>query len=228
MREIVLDIETTGLSYQSGDKIIDIACVELLNFMPTGNILQKYINPEKIINQSAKEKHGITEEFLKEKNLFREIVPDFLKFIKDSPLIAHNGIMFDIPFLNYELKSNKLNIIKNPIIDTLIIARKKFPNSPANLDALCRRFDIDLSKRAKHGALIDAKLTAKVYLELKGGQQPNLVLDSKKEERNKEETKIFEKMSLKKDRKFLLSKEEELKHTEFLKKIKNPLWKQYS
>ena len=227
MRQVVLDIETTGLEYKEGHKIIEIACLELSNYLPTGKIYQTFINPERESSSSAKEKHGISDDFLKDKKLFKEIVPDFLKFVKDSTIVAHNGIVFDIPFLNYELRLNKLNIIKNPIIDTLILARKLFPGSPANLDALCRRFDIDLSVRKKHGALIDAKLLAKVYLELKGGQQPNLILESKEKKEKIEEVKIIKKKILK-DRKFVLSSEEIEKHKDFIKKIKSPIWNQYN
>ena len=227
MRQVVLDIETTGLEYKEGHKIIEIACLELSNYLPTGKIYQTFINPERESSSSAKEKHGISDDFLKDKKLFNEIVPDFLKFVKDSTIVAHNGIVFDIPFLNYELRFNKLNIIKNPIIDTLILARKLFPGSPANLDALCRRFDIDLSVRKKHGALIDARLLAKVYLELKGGQQPNLILESKEKKEKIEEVKIIKKKILK-DRKFVLSSEEIEKHKDFLKKIKSPIWNQYN
>ena len=226
MRQVVLDIETTGLEYTEGHKIIEIACIELSNYLPTGKIYQTYINPEKESSSSAKEKHGISDDFLRDKKLFNEVVPDFLEFIKDSPIVAHNGIAFDIPFLNYELKFNKLNVITNQIVDTLILARKLFPGSPANLDALCRRFDIDLSVRKKHSALTDSKLLAKVYLELKGGQQPNLILDSK-EKKEKNEIDFLEKNILK-DRKFNLSNEEEEKHKEFIKKIKKPLWGQYN
>jgi len=227
MRQVVLDIETTGLNYKEGHKIIEIACLELSNYLPTGKTYQTFVNPEKESSIAAKEKHGISDDFLRDKKLFNEVVPDFLEFIKDSPIVAHNGIAFDIPFLNYELKFNKLNIIKNPIIDTLILARKLFPGSPANLDALCRRFDIDLSIRKKHSALIDAKLLAKVYLELKGGQQPNLILESKEKKGKEEEIKVFEKKVLK-DRKFVLLTEELEKHKDFIKKIKNPIWKLYN
>ena len=226
MREVVLDIETTGLEYKEGHKIIEIACVELLNFIPTGEIYQTFINPERKNSSSAKEKHGISDDFLKDKKLFREILPDFLKFINNSPLIAHNGSDFDIPFLNHELKQNNQDIIRNPIIDTLILAKKKFPSSLVNLDALCRRFDIDLSVRKTHSALVDTKLLTKVYLELKGGQQPNLILNSKDDEKKKDEVKILKKKILK-DRKFVLSNEDEKKHKDFLKKIKNPIWNQY-
>ena len=226
MREIALDIETTGLEFKEGHKIIEIACIELSNHIPTGKIFQTYVNPLRENSLSAKEKHGISDDFLKDKKIFKEIVPNFLNFIKESPLIAHNGSFFDIPFLNYELKVNDFNTLKNPIIDTLTIARKKFPGSPANLDSLCRRFDIDLSIRKKHSALIDTKLLAKVYLELKGGQQPNLILETKEENNRENKFQNFEKESLK-DRKFLLTSEEEKLHKEFIKKIKNPLWNQY-
>ena len=225
MRQVVLDIETTGLEFKEGHKIIEIACLELSNFLPTEKTYHTYINPQKESSASAREKHGISDDFLKDKKLFREIIPDFLEFIKNSPIVAHNGLYFDIPFLNHELKLNNFNILKNPVVDTLVLAKKKFPTSPANLDALCRRFDIDLSIRKKHGALIDSKLLAKVYLELKGGQQPNLILNSKKEKKEQKE-QIFEKKILK-DRKFVLSNLEEKKHKEFIKKIKNPMWNEY-
>ena len=225
MRQVVLDIETTGLEFKEGHKIIEIGCMELSNFLLTGKTYHTFINPEKESSASAREKHGISDDFLKDKKLFREIVPDFLEFIKNAPIVAHNGLYFDIPFLNHELKSNNFNILKNPVVDTLVLAKKKFPTSPANLDALCRRFDIDLSIRKKHGALIDSKLLAKVYLELKGGQQPNLILDSKKEKKEQKE-QIFEKKVLK-DRKFVLSNLDEKKHEEFIKKIKNPMWNEY-
>ena len=225
MRQVVLDIETTGLEFKEGHKIIEIACLELSNFLPTEKTYHTYINHQKESSASAREKHGISDDFLKDKKLFREIVPVFLEFIKNSPIVAHNGLYFDIPFLNHELKSNNFNILKNPVVDTLVLAKKKFPTSPANLDALCRRFDIDLSIRKKHGALIDSKLLAKVYLELKGGQQPNLILDSKKEKEEKKE-QFFEKKILK-DRKFVLSNLEEKKHKEFIKKIKKPMWNEY-
>ncbi len=227
MRQVVLDIETTGLDYKEGHKIIEIACLELSNYLPTGKTYQTFVNPEKESSIAAKEKHGISDDFLRDKKLFHEVVPYFLEFIKDSPIVAHNGIAFDIPFLNYELKFNKLNVIKNQIVDTLILARKLFPGSPANLDALCRRFDIDLSLRKKHGALIDAKLLAKVYLELKGGQQPNLILESKEKKGEIEEVKIIKKEILK-DRKFVLSSEEEEKHKNFIKNIKSPIWNLYN
>ena len=227
MREIVLDIETTGLEYNLGHKIIEIACLELLNFIPTGETYQTFVNPQRESSTSAFEQHGISDEFLKDKKLFNEIAPDYVNFLKDSPIIAHNGKDFDIPFINHELKLSNLNIIKNPIIDTLSLAREKFPGSPANLDALCRRYDIDLSIRKKHSALVDTKLLAKVYLELKGGQQPTLILDTKKEKKENETLKVIKKNVLE-NREFNLSDEEEKEHKEFIKKIKNSVWEEYS
>ena len=227
MREVVLDIETTGLEYKEGHKIIEIACVELLNYVPTGKTYHTFVNPERENSLSAKEKHGISDDFLRDKKLFKDVAPFFLKFINNSPIVAHNGLYFDIPFLNYELKLNNIKILNNSVIDTLVLAKKKFPTSPANLDALCRRFDIDLSSRKTHGALIDSKLLAKVYLELKGGQQPNLILNPKDDKKRKEEINISEKKILK-DRKFVLSNEDTKNNKDFLKKIKNPIWNQYN
>ena len=227
MREVVLDTETTGLSASTGDKIIEIACVELNNFVPSGKIFQKYINPEKIISESAEKIHGLTNNFLDSKPLFKDVVPEFLNFIKNSPLIIHNAD-FDMGFIKNELKRNNLKLLNNSVIDTLQLAREKFPGSPVNLDALCRRYNIDLSVRKKHGALIDAKLTAQVYLELKGGQQPNFNLISIKDVKKKiiqkneeEKTKKWE------ERSFELTKDEILKHKEFIKKLKNPTWNSY-
>ena len=227
MREIVLDTETTGLDFTKGDKIIEVACVKLINHIPTGNIYQEYLNPEKDISEEAEKIHGLTSDFLKQKPPFKKIVPSFLKFIKNDPLVIHNA-KFDLSFINNELKTNNLNLIKNSAIDTLILARKKFPGSPVNLDALCRRFNIDLEIRKKHGALIDAKLTAKVYLELKGGQQPNFNLDLKTDTvlDEKEQNTSFKKKW--EERIFSLSNEETNKHKKFIKKIRKPLWNFYN
>lgn len=227
MKEIVLDIETTGLEFKHGDKIIEIACVELSNFLPTGKTFQKYCNPQKKVGESIKI-HNLKDEFLKNKPLFKEIAPEFLEFIKDRPLIVHNSV-FDISFINNELKLNNFNIIKNPIIDTLIIARNKFPGALNGLDYLCRRFNIDLSVRKTHGALIDASLTAKIYLELKGGEQPDFNLDIKKEklEDKEQKTKNFESKEWK-VRDYKLTENEISEHKKTIKKIKNPMWKLYN
>ena len=225
MREIVLDTETTGLDQQN-DKIIEIACIELKNCVQTGNIFQKYINPEKEISDDAVKIHGLTNDFLIKKPLFKEIIKDFLNFIKKDPLIIHNA-EFDLGFINNELKKNNEEPVKNKIIDTLTMAREKYPGSPANLDALCRRFNIDLSSRNKHGALIDAKLTSKVYLEFKGGQQPNFNLDIKKEMKTTEDNiNQYEKKKWE-ERIYDLKDREIENHKKLLKKIKNPIWNSY-
>ena len=227
MREIVLDTETTGLDFTKGDKIIEIACVELRNHIPTGKTYQEYLNPGKDISEEAEKIHGLTNDFLKQKPIFKKIAPGFLEFIKNDPLVIHNA-EFDLGFINNELKINNLNLIKNPTIDTLILARKKFPGSPANLNALCQRFNIDLTIRKKHGGLIDAKLTSQVYLELKGGQQPIFNLDLKKDisQDEKKQNGSFKKKW--EERIFALSNEDTEKHKKFIKKIRKPLWDFYN
>lgn len=171
MREIVLDTETTGLDVKNGDRIIEIGCVEIFNLIPTGNIFQSYINPETEVSKEATEISGLTTKFLMDKPIFKDIVEDFLNFIQDSPLIIHNA-SFDMEFINNELNILSKSMIElSRSIDTLTMAKTKYPGMPANLDALCKRFQIDNSKRIKHGALEDAKLLAQVYLNLKGGRQ---------------------------------------------------------
>ena len=176
MRSIVLDIETTGLSFKTGHKIIEIGCVELINHIPSGCVYNQYINPERDIPMASQNIHGISDEKVINEPIFSEIINDFLEFIGDSELIIHNA-SFDRTFLNHELTNLKKREIKNTIVDTLTIARKKFPGSPASLDALCKRFNINLLERKKnlHGALIDAELLAKVYLELAHGGLQNKI-----------------------------------------------------
>ena len=177
MREIVLDTETTGFKPEDGHRVIEIGCVELVNHLPSGLTRQWYINPEREVPEDAVRVHGITTEFLTDKPLFRDIVVEFLDFIGDSPLVAHNAA-FDVTFLNAELKRLALPGVTpgREVIDTVQLARRKFPGSPASLDALCKRFAIDLTARTKHGALLDCQLTAQVYLELIGGRQRGLML----------------------------------------------------
>lgn len=176
MREIVLDTETTGFDPKTGDRMVEIGAVELINHMPTGKTYHQYINPERDMPQGAFEVHGLSEEFLRAFPKFAEIAGAFLDFIADSKLVIHNA-KFDVPFLNAELGwCNQPHIPMDRAIDTLDIARKKFPGSPASLDALCRRFGIDNSRRTLHGALLDSEILAEVYLELIGGRQPGLVL----------------------------------------------------
>jgi DNA polymerase III subunit epsilon len=176
MREVILDTETTGLDARNGDRIVEIACIELMNHMPTGQTWQAYVNPEREVSVAALDVHGITDGFLKDKPVFAEIVAEFLEFIGDAPLVIHNA-EFDLGFLNAELA--RLGFPPLPASrgrDTVALARRKFPGSPASLDALCKRFGIDNSARTRHGALLDAELLADVYLELVGGRQAGLEL----------------------------------------------------
>ncbi|HHL22335.1 MAG TPA: DNA polymerase III subunit epsilon [Aliiroseovarius sp.] len=178
MREIVLDTETTGLEPARGDRIVEIGAVELINHMPTGKTYHQYINPERTMPQEAYEVHGLSDEFLADKPVFKEIAADFLAFIGDSRLVIHNA-SFDMKFINAELEWAGLpGLPMERAHDTLAVARQKFPGSPASLDALCRRFGIDNSSRELHGALLDSEILAEVYLELVGGRQPGLVLQA--------------------------------------------------
>lgn len=178
MREIVLDTETTGFDPDSGDRLVEIGAVELKGHMPTGNTYHQYINPEREVPQDAVDVHGLTLDFLRDKPVFSKVASGFVNFIGDAKLVIHNAA-FDMKFLNAELKWLGLAPIPwERAIDTLEIARKKFPGSPASLDALCRRFNIDNSARTLHGALLDSEILAEVYLELIGGRQPDLVLSS--------------------------------------------------
>ena len=176
VREIVLDTETTGLSPDEGHRIIEIGALELINHMPTGRKLHLYIQPERDIDEAAQNVHGISAEFLKDKPVFADIADEFLDFIKEDVMIIHNA-SFDMGFINAEFKRLGWNkLADSRAIDTLMMARRKFPGAQASLDALCRRFEIDNSHRDLHGALIDADLLAEVYIELIGGRQPDLGL----------------------------------------------------
>lgn len=178
MREIVLDTETTGLDPGSGHRIVEVGCVELLNHVPTGRTFHSYVNPERSMPAEAFAVHGLSEEFLATQAPFAEVAAPLLDFLADSPLVIHNAA-FDLAFLNAELARLNLGALAaERAIDTVKLARQRFPGLPANLDALCRRFGIDNSDRAQHGALKDALLLAAVYLELKGGRQPGLALSS--------------------------------------------------
>ena len=176
MREIVLDTETTGFDPSQGDRIVEIGAVELFNHMPTGQTYHQYINPERAMPTSAFEVHGLGDEFLSDKPLFKDIAQAFIDFIGDSPLVIHNA-SFDMKFLNAELMwVNRPEISMSQSLDTLAIARKKFPGANASLDGLCRRFGIDNSSRTLHGALLDSEILAEVYLELLGGRQSGFSL----------------------------------------------------
>lgn len=180
MREIVLDTETTGLDPTDGHRIVEIGAVELWHHMPTGKTYHQYINPERPMPQEAFDVHGLGDSFLADKPVFSAIAAQFLEFIADDPLVIHNAA-FDMKFLNAELDwSGKVRLPSDRAVDTLTIARRRFPGSPASLDALCRRFGIDNSMREKHGALLDSEILAEVYLELIGGKQPDFALDQER------------------------------------------------
>jgi DNA polymerase-3 subunit epsilon len=173
MREIVVDTETTGLDPESGHRIVEIACLELLHHVPTGRKFHRYVNPERDVPADAHAVHGLTEEFLARHPLFAEIVDELLEFIGDDRLVIHNA-EFDLAFINAELRRLGRPMLACGFVDTLAVARGRFPGTPASLDALCRRFAIDLSERELHGAALDCRLLADVYIELLGGRQPGL------------------------------------------------------
>jgi DNA polymerase-3 subunit epsilon len=176
MREIVLDTETTGFEPSEGHRIVEIGAVELLNKMPTGRTYHQYINPERAMPKEAFEVHGLGDDFLRDKPVFKAIARDFIEFVGESTLVIHNAA-FDMKFLNAELTTlGHPGLPMSQSLDTVAMARRKFPGAPASLDALCRRFGIDNSAREKHGALLDGELLAEVYLELIGGRQPDFVL----------------------------------------------------
>lgn len=226
MREIVLDTETTGLSPDNGDRIVEIGCVELINHVPTSNTYQVYLNPEKDMDPGAEKVHGLTNEFLLDKPKFIEIADSFLDFIGDSNLIAHNAD-FDINFLNSELVRAKKDKINNDrVVDTLKIARSKFPGARNSLDALCKRFFVDNSNRSLHGALLDSELLAEVYLELVGGKEPDLELSTntiKKD--NNSQNKISNISARKNKLKSRITNIDEKNHRDFLASLpKESLW----
>ena len=184
MKEIVLDTETTGISVKEGHRIVEIGCIELDNLIPTKKIFHCYLNPERKVSEKAFEVHGYSDSFLSDKMKFREVADDFLKFIKDKRLIIHNA-EFDLTHLNNELKIIGKNKIDNEVVDTLSLARNKFPGSQISLDALCKRYRIDNSKRAQHTALIDCDLLSKVYVNLIDQKEPTLDFRNKEENDSK-------------------------------------------
>ena len=181
MKEVILDTETTGLSVKDGHRIVEIGCIELENLIPTKNKFHCYLNPERKVSEKALEVHGYTDEFLAKQKKFNEIGNEFLEFIKDKRLIIHNA-EFDLAHINHELKLLGKDKINNEIVDTLILARDKFPGSPVSLDALCRRYSIDNSQRTQHTALIDCDLLAKVYINLIDQKEPMLDFQSNNKE----------------------------------------------
>tara|TARA_Y100000590_G_scaffold295224_1_gene332830 strand:- start:2579 stop:3253 length:675 start_codon:yes stop_codon:yes gene_type:complete len=215
MLEIILDTETTGLSTTEKHRIVEIGCVELKDQIPTNNIFHEYLNPQRSVSEDAYKVHGYSEKFLANKKTFAEIAESFLNFIKDKKIIIHNA-PFDLSFLNYELKLiGKSGINKKNIIDTLEIARQKYPGSQNSLDALCKRFNVDNSRREKHNALIDCQLLREVYINLVDQKEPKLALEGKETIENKFENKITDNNV---SRKIIKPSNEELKlHNNFLK-----------
>ena len=183
MKEVILDTETTGLSVKEGHRIVEIGCIELENFVPTNNNFHCYLNPNRKVSEKALETHGYTDEFLSDKKTFKEIADDFLFYIKGKKLIIHNA-EFDLSHLNNELKIAGKELINNEIIDTVVLARDKFPGSSNSLDALCKRYRIDNSKREKHTALIDCDLLSKVYINLIDQKEPKLNFSNERNENN--------------------------------------------
>ena len=229
MREIVLDTETTGLDVKEGHRLIEIGACEMINHVLTDKTFHVYINPEREIDIDAVNIHGISNEDLIEKPKFSEICDEFLDFIGNSALIIHNAD-FDVSFINNELKLCGKNFeIKNPIIDTLKLAKKKFPGSLVNLDSLCKRFDINLNSRKFHGALIDAVLLSDVYVELIGGKQTSLTFDDNKmlESFDKTSTIFNKKIEFNKDRNFIVRENELEKHKKFIETINDAIWKKH-
>ncbi|MBQ4471709.1 MAG: DNA polymerase III subunit epsilon [Alphaproteobacteria bacterium] len=224
MREIVLDTETTGTNADGGDRIVDIGCIELIDHRPTGRRYQVYINPERQMDQEVINIHGLTNEFLADKPKFADIADDFLEFIGSNPddkLVIHNA-PFDMKFLNMELKkAGKSCLSMDRAVDTLIMARRKYPGAPANLDALCKRFNVDSSRRTVHGALLDSELLVDVYL--------GMILDKElKFQPIEKKEKIVKNKNVSREtlppREFKISEEEIAAHQVFIEKIKNNLW----
>ncbi len=225
MREITFDTETTGIDPASGHRIVEIGCVELIDKTRTGKFFHTYLNPQRNVPKSATDIHGLTDVFLSDKPLFKNVAKEFVDFISDSTLVIHNAA-FDMKFINFELENAGMKTISiSRAVDTLTMARNKFPGNKASLDALCQKFGIDLSRRDKHGALLDAELLADVYQELCGGKQSNILFASASQV-VEEGIKIIQR-KIRKKREYQVSQEEAEAHTKFMEKIKNPIWAEY-
>lgn len=223
MREIVLDTETTGLKANGGDRLVEIGCVELINHVATGSHYQAYINPERDMPDEAFRVHGLSEEFLADKPVFAEVIDEFLEFIEDSPLIIHNA-EFDIGFLNAELgnvRKSKISMVRT--VDTVKIARRKFPGARVNLDALCTKFQIENTNRTLHGALLDAQLLSEVYLELVGGRQAGFELAEEKAKLGPDT--MVQSKSRRPPRAHAPTPDEAAAHQEFVGKLAGPIWR---
>jgi len=230
MREIVLDTETTGMDPAKGDKMVEIGCIELVNHIPTGRTYHQYINPERDVPAEVVAVHGLTYERLKKEPTFGEVVGDFLDFLgDDSKLVIHNAA-FDMKFINAEIKTYGFaSIDPKRVIDTLDIARLKFPGSPANLDALCRRFNVDNAGRTLHGALLDSELLAEVYLELLGGRQRGLMIDEAPKKEMSEIGGSTKERPYREPRDFAVSEEEAAAHQAMIEALGEAvIWKKVS
>jgi DNA polymerase-3 subunit epsilon len=225
MREIVFDTETTGLDPHSGDRLVEIGCVEMVNRVATGKSYHAYFNPERDMPMEAEQVHGLSAAFLSDKPLFKDTVQDLLAFLGDAPLVAHNA-QFDFGFLNWELNACGLaEVGMDRMVDTLAIARRRHPGAKHSLDALCTRYGVDRSHRVKHGALLDAELLAQVYVELTGGRQIGLELAAETEEVTVEiHTFRPRKGEFRPARTHTASAEELARHKEFLESLDSPLW----
>ena len=221
MREVIVDTETTGLSYKGGDRIIEVGAIELINHIATGNNLHFYCSTDKTIGEDAQKIHGLTNAFLHKHPKFSEQSTQFLNFIKSDTLVIHNA-EFDLGFLNNELMLSGKKTIQNKIVDTLVLARKKLSTRMVSLDNLCKRFSVDISERKQHNALLDCQLLSEVYIELLGGRQTNLGLDNAPETNYDLETSNS---PYNKDiYKIQISKEETKQHKEFVLRLKGSLW----
>ena len=225
MREIVLDTETTGLDPNAGHRVVEIACIELLNRIPTGKSYQVYLNPCRDMPDEAYRVHGLSAEFLAKHKTFAEEADRFLDFIGDSGFVIHNA-EFDLKFLNWELRNIKRDDLSvHPVVDTVHLARKKFPGAPASLDALCRRFAIDNSARTVHGALLDAELLADVYVELMGGRQTALGFGAASTATAASNAARARERESRPPRPHAPSDAEAAAHANFVAGIKDPIWK---
>ena len=224
MREICFDTETTGFDPETGDRLIEIGAVELINHIPTGNIFHEYINPERDVPEEVVKIHGLTTEFLADKPKFNEIAQKWIDFIGDDGILVAHNAEFDMKFTNFELKKAGFKTYDwDRVVDTLAIARSEFPGARNNLDALCRRFNIDNSARTFHGALLDAQLLAEVYLQLIGGDEPSIKFVSSNS-RNKSSFSNIKKVEIK-ERHFNITEQEEQDNRSFIEKnLKNPIW----
>ncbi|MBV8189257.1 MAG: DNA polymerase III subunit epsilon [Alphaproteobacteria bacterium] len=223
MREIVLDTETTGLDPLAGHRVVEVGCIELFNMVATGKTFHAYFNPEMMMPAGAEEVHGLTDDFLADKPLFAERIEELLAFIGDAQLVIHNA-QFDIGFLNAELERTKRPKLVNAYVDTVSVARRKFPGQRVSLDALCERFGVDNSARTKHGALLDAELLAEVYLELSGGRQRDLGLAPELEGRGAAFLVVPHNRPVRPPRPHAPTPAELAAHAAFLKQLTDPMW----